>query len=88
LLMSIISAPVFAAIILALVCFPTPGLPVMTNFNLNDISDRLFIRGLPNEAMRTCESCGRVRFYSLNFLFSKTICNECYLKMKEKKNNS
>ncbi|HEX6254012.1 MAG TPA: hypothetical protein VFZ55_07315 [Nitrososphaera sp.] len=34
--------------------------------------------------MRTCESCGRVRFYTLNFLFSKTICNECYLKMKEK----
>jgi hypothetical protein len=33
--------------------------------------------------MRTCESCGRVRFYSLNFLFSKTVCNECYLAMKE-----
>jgi hypothetical protein len=40
--------------------------------------------GLPNNGMRTCESCGRVRFYSLNFLFSKTVCNECYLKMKEK----
>jgi hypothetical protein len=35
--------------------------------------------------MRTCESCGRVRFYSLNFLFSNTICNECYLKMKEER---
>ncbi|WP_266190313.1 hypothetical protein [Candidatus Nitrososphaera gargensis] len=34
--------------------------------------------------MRTCEFCGRVRFYSLNFLFSKTVCNECYLRMKEK----
>ncbi|HZT34982.1 MAG TPA: hypothetical protein VFA15_03610 [Nitrososphaera sp.] len=34
--------------------------------------------------MRTCESCGRVLFYSLNFLFSKTVCNECYLKMKER----
>lgn len=34
--------------------------------------------------MRTCESCGRVRFYSLNFLFSKTVCNECYLKIKER----
>jgi|GEM_PF-1939114 len=44
--------------------------------------------GLPSkeidECMRTCESCGRVRFYSINFLFSKTVCNECYLKMKEK----
>lgn len=34
--------------------------------------------------MRICESCGRVRFYSLNFLFSQTICNECYMKMKER----
>lgn len=34
--------------------------------------------------MRTCQYCGRVRFYSLNFLFSKTICNECYLKLKER----
>jgi hypothetical protein len=34
--------------------------------------------------MRACESCGRVRFYSINFLFSKTICNECYMKMKER----
>ena len=34
--------------------------------------------------MRTCESCGKVKFYSLNFLFSNIICNECYMKMKEK----
>ena len=34
--------------------------------------------------MRTCDSCGRVRFYSLNFLFSKTVCNECYLSAKER----
>jgi hypothetical protein len=40
--------------------------------------------GFSTKPMRTCESCGRVRFYSLNFLFSKTVCNECYLKMKEK----
>ncbi len=33
--------------------------------------------------MKTCESCGRVWFHSLNFLFSKTICNECYLALKE-----
>lgn len=39
---------------------------------------------LPTKPMRTCESCGRVRFYSINFLFSKTVCNECYLKIKEK----
>ena len=37
-----------------------------------------------NNHMRTCESCGRVRFYSLNFLFSKTVCNECYLSAKER----
>lgn len=46
--------------------------------------DTLFILGFATNGMRTCESCGRVRFYSLNFLFSKTVCNECYLKMKEK----
>lgn len=34
--------------------------------------------------MRACESCGRVRFYSLNFLFSSTVCNECYMNMKER----
>lgn len=33
--------------------------------------------------MRTCQSCGRVRFYSLNFIFAKDTCNECYLAMKE-----
>jgi len=60
----------------------------MTSFNLNNICDTLFIRGLPNEIVRTCELCGMVRFYSLNFLFSKTVCNECYLKMKEKQKNS
>jgi hypothetical protein len=61
---------------------------VMTSFNLDDICNTLFIRGLINNAMRTCEYCGRVRFYSLNFLFAKTICNECYLKMKEKQKKS
>lgn len=35
------------------------------------------------QLMRTCESCGRVLFYSLNFLFSEKICNECYLLSKE-----
>ena len=35
--------------------------------------------------MKTCESCGRMRFYSLNFIFSKTVCNECYLAMQERK---
>lgn len=34
--------------------------------------------------MQTCESCGRVRFYSLNFIFSKTVCNECYLSRRER----
>ena len=34
--------------------------------------------------MRTCESCGRVWFYSLNFIFTKTVCNECYLLMQER----
>jgi uncharacterized protein (DUF983 family) len=34
--------------------------------------------------MRTCQSCGRVRFYSLNFIFAKDTCNECYLAMKER----
>jgi uncharacterized protein (DUF983 family) len=37
-----------------------------------------------NSIVRTCESCGRVRFYSLNFLFSEKVCNECYLKAKER----
>ncbi|MEW5839900.1 hypothetical protein [Nitrososphaera sp.] len=35
--------------------------------------------------MQACQSCGRVRFYSLNFLFSKTVCNECYLAAKEER---
>lgn len=34
--------------------------------------------------MRTCESCGRVLFYSLNFLFSEKLCNECHLMLKER----
>ena len=34
--------------------------------------------------MRTCKSCGRVLFYSLNFLFSDSMCNECYLKAKDR----
>jgi hypothetical protein len=29
--------------------------------------------------MKMCDRCGRVRFYSLNFIFSKSICNECYM---------
>jgi hypothetical protein len=33
--------------------------------------------------MKTCKSCGRVLFYSINFLFSETECNECYMKSKE-----
>ena len=32
--------------------------------------------------MRSCERCGRVMFYSLNFIFSKAICNDCYLSIK------
>src|SRR5215212_3798015 len=90
LLISIISACVFSAIILALVCLPTPGLPVITNlsfFNWRLLCNMLFIYQYNNNRdMQTCESCSRVRFYSINFLFSKTICNECYLKMKETQN--
>jgi len=29
--------------------------------------------------MIKCETCGRIRFYSLNFIFSKSVCNECYM---------
>src|SRR5215213_11373514 len=87
LLISIISACVFSAIIFAVVCLPTPGLPVITNlsfFNQPILCTTLFIHEyINNRDMRTCESCSTVRFYSLNFLFSKRICNECYLKMKE-----
>src|SRR5215213_4579587 len=83
LLISIISACVFSAIIFAVVCLPTPGLPVITNlsfFNQPILCTTLFIHEyINNRDMRTCESCSRVRFYSLNFLFSKTTCNECYL---------
>jgi hypothetical protein len=32
--------------------------------------------------MQTCKSCERVRFFSINFIFSKTICNECYMLSK------
>ncbi|MEM2139441.1 hypothetical protein [Nitrososphaera sp.] len=39
---------------------------------------------MPRNGMKTCELCGRVFFYSLNFLFSKTVCNECYLALKER----
>ena len=34
--------------------------------------------------MRKCQDCGRVRFYSLNFIFSDSICNDCYMVAKEK----
>jgi hypothetical protein len=34
--------------------------------------------------MRTCKSCDRVMFYSLNFLFSDSVCNDCYLRSKER----
>jgi len=29
--------------------------------------------------MIKCEICGRIRFYTLNFIFSKSVCNECYM---------
>jgi hypothetical protein len=32
--------------------------------------------------MLKCMICGRVRFFSLNFIFSKSICNECFMSMK------
>jgi hypothetical protein len=35
-----------------------------------------------SQVMKTCKSCGRVRFFSINFIFSKSICNECYLVIK------
>jgi hypothetical protein len=35
--------------------------------------------------MQRCKSCERVRFFSINFIFSKSICNECYMTIKEKK---
>lgn len=34
--------------------------------------------------MRKCQECGRLRFYSLNFIFSDSICNECYMVSKER----
>jgi hypothetical protein len=39
---------------------------------------------LDRSLVKTCKSCGRVLFYSLNFLFSETECNECYLISKER----
>jgi hypothetical protein len=41
-------------------------------------------KSLGIEYMRTCESCGRIRFYLLNFIFSKSVCNECHMLMREK----
>jgi hypothetical protein len=38
--------------------------------------------------MRSCEYCGKVKFYSLNFIFSKAICNDCYLSIKTFEENS
>jgi hypothetical protein len=35
-----------------------------------------------SQVMKTWKSCGRVRFFSINFIFSKSICNECYLVIK------
>jgi hypothetical protein len=29
--------------------------------------------------MRQCPHCGRVKFYSINFIFSPNLCNECYM---------
>lgn len=34
--------------------------------------------------MIQCQKCGGIKFYSFNFIFSKFICNECYLVIKEK----
>ena len=34
--------------------------------------------------MRRCQHCGRVRFYSLNFIFSESICNECYMLLRKR----
>lgn len=34
--------------------------------------------------MQQCQKCGKTRIYSLNYIFSKLICNDCYLIIKEK----
>jgi hypothetical protein len=75
---------------------PAPGLPVIASLNddafnqsaLQAVLYRFIERcGYKTQYthMKTCESCGRVRFYSLNFIFSKTVCNECYLALQERK---
>jgi hypothetical protein len=56
-----------------------------TNLHCRPFSIGLLKGAAARQYMKTCESCGRVRFYSLNFIFSKTVCNECYLAMQERK---
>ncbi|MDF0682486.1 MAG: hypothetical protein P0116_16130 [Candidatus Nitrosocosmicus sp.] len=34
--------------------------------------------------MKACKLCNKVKFYSINYLFSDTLCNECYIILKEK----
>lgn len=33
--------------------------------------------------MKTCKICGKVKHYSLNFIFSASVCNDCYLVLRE-----
>ncbi|MER3407819.1 MAG: hypothetical protein C4292_03340 [Nitrososphaera sp.] len=54
-----------------------------------NISRATFIQlFLVSHNVRTCQSCGRVRFYSLNFIFARDICNECYLAEKEREDDN
>jgi hypothetical protein len=38
-----------------------------------------------NQGMRSCNSCGKVSFYSINFLFSNVMCNQCFMLVSESK---
>ncbi|MFZ0328654.1 MAG: hypothetical protein WAL66_15265 [Nitrososphaeraceae archaeon] len=33
--------------------------------------------------MKVCKICKRTKFFSLNFIFSVAVCNDCYFLIKE-----